>query len=185
MIKNSAKIGAMFVILVILAFSVNSYIDGGNKILESVTGNTVNTGSSEASSEIASINEDGTQVVKLKVENYGYVFEPSTLNKNVKTKVIADMDTISGCLRDIRIPAFGIQKLLTEEDNTFEFTPTQSGEFRIHCSMNMGQGTFIVVEQDGTKSDFVEDSSAAANNMLAGMKGGSCGAAGGGCGCGG
>ncbi|MBS3094607.1 cupredoxin domain-containing protein [Candidatus Pacearchaeota archaeon] len=79
-----------------------------------------------------------------------------------------------GCSKSILIPAFNIQKNLNEKNKIIEFTPDKSGTFNIMCSMNMYRGTFIVLENDGTKSNYFETPSAT---------GGSCSM--GGCGCGG
>ena len=124
------------------------------------------------------------QYVKLSMQNYGYVLEPSVLIKDVPVVMEVDMKTVYGCMRSIVIPAFGVRENVNEQNNVFEFTPDKSGEFGIACSMNMGRGKVTVVEQDGTKSDFVE--TAASDDSFA--QPGSCGAApggAGGCGCGG
>ncbi len=58
----------------------------------------------------------------------------------------------------------------------FTFIADKSGTFNIACSMNMYRGTFVVLESDGTKSDYVEEKSSASGGC--GM-GGGCGGCGG------
>ena len=116
------------------------------------------------------------QVVKLSVKNGNYVLEPSEIKKGVLTRIEADMSAMPGCSKSVRIPAFKVTKTFNSNSNTVEFTPDKTGTFNIACSMNMYKGTFTVLESDGSKSNFVE---------TAPSSGGSCGASGGGCGCGG
>ena len=122
----------------------------------------------------AIVSNSQVQEVKLSFVNYEYKLEPSTFTQGVPVRMVADMDTIYGCMRDVRIPAFGVSKYVSEGDNIIEFTPTKSGRFNIMCSMNMGRGSFSVVESDGSSADYVETVPIAAA--------GSC--ASGGCGCG-
>ena len=118
------------------------------------------------------------QKVLLKFENYQYKLEPSELQKGVPVRMEVDLDSVYGCMRDIVIPSFGVDKYVREGNNIIEFTPTKSGTFNIQCSMNMGRGKFSVVKSDGSKSAYVEE----AENPAAGA---TCGSSGGGsCGCG-
>jgi hypothetical protein len=122
--------------------------------------------------------KDGVQEVTLRMEGWKYIMEPATLQKGIPVKMTVDLKTVTGCMTDIVIPSFNVRKVVRQGDNVIEFTPDKTGDFRMACSMNMGKGTFSVVEPDGTKSSFVEAASA--------PSGGGCGlAAGGGCGCGG
>jgi plastocyanin domain-containing protein len=85
------------------------------------------------------------QEVKVSFENYGYLLEPSTLKAGVPVRMTADLGSLYGCMRDIRIPQFGVSKYVSNGDNTIEFVPDKTGTFNIMCSMNMGRGTFNVV----------------------------------------
>jgi hypothetical protein len=116
------------------------------------------------------------QSVTLKMVNYGYELEPSTFKKGVPVRMEVDLSTVYGCMRDVRIPAFGVSKYVREGDNVIEFTPTKSGTFNIACSMNMGRGSFSVEEGDGQVAAYVEPEPIA--------EAGSCGSGAGGCGCG-
>jgi len=116
------------------------------------------------------------QIVKLSVENGKYVMNPSELKVGVPVRLEADMSKMPGCSRSIVIASFNVRKTFTSTSNIIEFTPNKAGTFNIACSMNMYKGTFTVLGNDGSKSNYVEQ---------APTGGGSCGASGGGCGCGG
>ena len=116
------------------------------------------------------------QVVKLYVQGSSYVLEPSEIKKGIPVRIEADISKMPGCSRSIVISAFGIRKTLTASDNTITFTPDKAGTFNIACSMNMYLGTFTVLENDGSKSNYVDTTA---------QKAGSCESGSGGCGCGG
>jgi plastocyanin domain-containing protein len=160
--KNVVQIGALLLVLIFMIFGA------------------INTSASRSSSGIAAANFKGdVQEVNLKFENYNYKLVPDNLIKDVPVRMTVEMDTVFGCMRDIRIPAFGVSKYVTDSDNIIEFVPDKSGSFNIACSMNMGRGSFTVSNGDGKVSDYVDTSLAGAS-----ASGGSCGS-GGGCGCGG
>ena len=115
-------------------------------------------------------NQAGVQVIKAWVESSEYKFSQSEFKKGVPVRLEFDMNRVYGCSRSIVIPQFGISKLISESDNVIEFTPDKAGTFNIACSMNMYRGTFTVLQNDGSKADFVEKQAAPS---------------GGGCGCGG
>ena len=89
---------------------------------------------------------DGYQQVELYFINYEYKLVPENLIVNVPVRMSVDLDSVYGCMRAIMIPAFNTRKFLNENDNVVEFTPTKTGVFNIMCTMNMGRGTFRVVE---------------------------------------
>lgn len=115
-----------------------------------------NTKTQTSSVKNTNIGSGEVQYVKLSMRNYEYILEPSVLIKDIPVVMEVDMNTVYGCMRNIVIPSFGVREYVNEQDNVFEFTPDKTGEFGIACSMNMGRGKFTVIEQDGTKSDFVE-----------------------------
>ncbi len=116
--------------------------------------------------------KDGVQEATLRAEGLKFIVEPNTLQAGVPVKMRVDLSTVSGCLRNVVIPEFGVRETVSSSNNIIEFTPTKTGTFRIACAMNMGRGTFVVGEP-----------SPAIQGEITG--GGSCGAGGGGCGCGG
>lgn len=166
--KKSMIIGAAVILLFVLSMTVLSYGKSNQ-----ITGALVGPGSDIISDEI--------QEVKLSFSNYGYVLEPSTLKKNVPVKMEVDMGSVYGCMKDIVIPSFGVRKFVSEGDNVIEFVPDQTGTFKIACSMNMGRGSFDVIESDGSKSDYVQTESELQAAVPASQ--GSCAVSTGGCGC--
>jgi plastocyanin domain-containing protein len=133
-----------------------------------------NSGSATTGNVIANEN---VQIVKLSVEGGNYILSPSTIKKDTPVRIEADISKMPGCSKSVVISAFNIRKSLSSSDNVIEFTPNKAGTFNIACSMNMYQGSFTVLENDGTKPAYVEQKT---------QTGSSCGMAnGGGCGCGG
>jgi plastocyanin domain-containing protein len=122
--------------------------------------------------------QDGYQVVKLRYENYQYQLYPNVMKKGVPVRMEVDLNTVTGCMVAVRIPSFNVAKTVRQGDNIITFTPDKTGTFNIACSMGMGRNTFTVVDDDGQTSSYVETAPAQ-------TAGGSCGATGGGCGCGG
>jgi len=86
------------------------------------------------------------QIVKLSFDDKGYVVTPATVTKGVPVKMEVDLSTVKGCMRTVVIAAFDVKKTVKEGDTTIEFTPTKSGDIKIICGMNMGKGSFTVVE---------------------------------------
>ena len=154
--KKAYLILGMITLIIVL---MGSFLLSGNEN-KSITGNAVNGEIVEA---------------KLWVENSNYVMTPSVFKKGQTVKLVADTSKMPGCSKGIVISEFNVQKVFTPSDNSVEFTPDKTGTFNIACSMNMYKGTFTVLENDGSKSDYVQKSP---------TSGSSCGM-GGGCGCGG
>lgn len=86
------------------------------------------------------------QIVKLSFDDKGYVVTPSTVTKGVPVKMEVDLTTVKGCMRTVVIDAFNVKQTVKEGATTIEFTPTKSGKIEIICGMNMGKGSFTVVE---------------------------------------
>lgn len=181
-------IGVAIAIGIILVISAgNNVIAGGSN---SLTGNAV--------SEKINLNSytGDYQEATLKMEGYEYIVEPSTLIKGVPVKMTVDLDTVYGCMRDIVISPFGVREYVKEGSNVIEFFPDKTGEIPIVCSMNMGRGSFTVVESDGSinSADQQEINKAASKSTVTtGSCDGSCGGSksgngelgSGSCGCGG
>ena len=130
--------------------------------------------STKASPQLIIDKNQAVQIVKLSVKNGQYVLEPFQFKKDVLVRMEADLSTMPGCSKSIRIPSFDISKTFSSNDKVVEFIPDKAGTFNIACSMNMYRGTFTVLESDGTKPNYVEQKLNTGN---------SCGM-GGGCGCG-
>ena len=86
------------------------------------------------------------QEVKLTFDAKGYVVTPSTMTKGVPVRMEVDLGTVKGCMRTVVIDAFNVKKTVKDGDTVIEFTPTKSGPIQIVCGMNMGKGSFTVVE---------------------------------------
>jgi plastocyanin domain-containing protein len=86
------------------------------------------------------------QTVKLTFDDKGYVVTPDSVTKGVPVKMEVDLGTVKGCMRTVVINAFDVKKTVKEGETTIEFTPTKSGKIDIICGMNMGTGTFTVVD---------------------------------------
>lgn len=159
--SNLWVFGILIVIAIIGYFVFSSGISGGK-----ITGNTINNGD--------------VQVVKMWVENGAYKFDKSVVVGKL-VRIEADMNRMPGCSKAFMIPAFGVSKTFSTSNNALEFTPNKAGAFNVACSMNMYKGSLIVLESDGSKSNFKEAASASSGSCGAG---GGCGGSGG-CGCGG
>jgi plastocyanin domain-containing protein len=87
-----------------------------------------------------------TQSVKLTFDDKGYVVTPETVTKGVPVKMEVDLNTVKGCMRTVVINAFNVKQTVKEGSTTIEFTPSKSGKIEIICGMNMGKGSFTVVD---------------------------------------
>jgi plastocyanin domain-containing protein len=94
--------------------------------------------------------EKKVQVVKLSFDDNGYVVTPPTVVKGIPVRMEVDLQTVKGCMRTVVIDAVNVKKTVKAGDTTIEFTPAKSGPVGIVCGMNMGKGSFKVVEP-GTK----------------------------------
>jgi plastocyanin domain-containing protein len=90
--------------------------------------------------------EKKLQTVKLTFDDKGYVVTPATVTKGVPVRMEVDLDTVKGCMRTVVIDAFNVKKTVKAGETTIEFTPTRSGKIDIICGMNMGKGSFTVVD---------------------------------------
>jgi plastocyanin domain-containing protein len=86
------------------------------------------------------------QVVKLTFDDKGYVVTPASVTKGVPVRMEVDLDTVKGCMRTVVIASFDVKKTVKTGDTTIEFTPSKTGPISIICGMNMGKGSFTVVE---------------------------------------
>jgi len=86
------------------------------------------------------------QTVKLSFDDNGYVVTPSTVTKGVPVRMEVDLGTVKGCMRTVVIDAFKVKQTVKDGATTIEFTPSKSGKIEIVCGMNMGKGSFAVVD---------------------------------------
>jgi len=99
----------------------------------------------------ASKAEKKVQQAKLTFDDKGYVVTPSSLVNGVPVKMEVDLQTVKGCMRTVVIDAFKVKKTVKEGDTTIEFTPSKTGEIPVVCGMNMGKGSFKVVNPPGAR----------------------------------
>jgi plastocyanin domain-containing protein len=90
--------------------------------------------------------EQKPQAVKLTFDDKGYVVTPDTVTKGVPVKMEVDLTTVKGCMRTVVINAFNVKQTVKDGATTIEFTPSKSGKIEIICGMNMGKGSFTVVD---------------------------------------
>jgi plastocyanin domain-containing protein len=147
---------------------------------------TATTAAATASTSTTATDPTGVQTATMKVVNGNYVLSQSVFKKGIPVRITADIANMPGCSKSFTIPDFNIRKSLSANDNIIEFTPDKSGTFRMACTMNMYTGTFTVTD-DGlapTGAAAVQQAQVA-SAVASKPSGGSCGATGGGCGCGG
>jgi hypothetical protein len=189
--------GAILIFVLILGFSAKNILAGNlignsnngqqystnvqsNNLAESGTVNGNNAGTGTSGTGIAAVGSGNVQNVKLALVDFSYKMTPNKIVKGVPVRIEVDASTLAGCMKNVVIKDFNVRKTITASDNIIEFTPDKTGVFWITCSMGMGPGSFEVVNSDGTS-----DPNAAAQVAAPKPSGGSCGASGGGCGCGG
>lgn len=182
MVNTTKQIMILGAVLAVSAIVVASFFLGGAQDVQATTTNSI---TGNAPKILTNNGDENFQEVKLSFKNYEYRLEPSTLQKDVPVRMIVDLDTVYGCMRDVVISSFGVREYVSNKDNVIEFTPDKSGTFNIACSMNMGRGTFDVVDATGTKSAFVEEAPKVVANSGSSCSGGGSAGNVGGCGCGG
>ncbi len=86
------------------------------------------------------------QTVRLTYDDKGYVVTPDTVVKGVPVRMEVDLGTVKGCMRTVVMSAINVKKTVKEGETVIAFTPTRSGKIEIVCGMNMGRGSFTVVD---------------------------------------
>ncbi len=86
------------------------------------------------------------QVVKLSLDDRGYVVTRPTVARGVPVRMEVDVTAVTGCTRTVVIDAFKVKKTVKEGDSAIEFTPTTNGPVQLVCGMNMVRGSFTVVD---------------------------------------
>lgn len=184
--KKYVIAGAIFIVVLILAFSAKNILagnpTGGQDYSTNTQANNLATGGNAGTTGtgVATVGPGNVQNAKLALVDFSYKLTPNKLVKGVPVRIEVDASTLSGCMVNVVIKDFNVRKKITAKDNIIEFTPDKTGVFWITCSMGMGPGSFEVVNPDGTS-----DPNAKAQAVAPKASGGSCGAGGGGCGCGG
>lgn len=85
------------------------------------------------------------QSVEITVDG-GYTPSVVTLKKGVPAKLIFLRKDPSGCLEQVVMPDFGVSsKLPVNKPYVINITPTEVGQFKYACGMNMFFGTVVVI----------------------------------------
>jgi plastocyanin domain-containing protein len=84
------------------------------------------------------------QIIAITVDG-GYSPNVVTLEQNVPAELVFTRKDPSSCLEQVVFPDFGLSKHLpVNEPVTVAFTPTEVGEYKYACGMNMFFGKVIV-----------------------------------------
>jgi len=141
-IVRNVIIFAALIIVIAATFTIfiiskrDSSVNGVN----SVTSQVATTDASGANTAVTKAVQDAT----LSVVGGNYIITPSTLKKGIPVRMTADLASLKGCSRSVVIASLGVSKYVQPGDNIITFTPTQTGNIRIACSMNMYTGSFNV-----------------------------------------
>lgn len=178
--KKFLKIsGVLIIILGIIMFNRGLALNGSSLSFESIKQQAL---SGAGANNDASIAMEGEfQVIEMHVTNRGWEPDKFVLKKGVPVKWKIYGDQINGCNNEIVVKQYGLRIPVKPGLQEITFTPTESKIVSWSCWMGMISGTFIVQDDVGSASDIA----AALNTVPQNTGGGSCGASGGGCGCGG
>ena len=119
------------------------------------------------------------QVIRMKVNRYGWEPDKFVLKKDVPVKWIITAKEINGCNNAIQVPKFGLKFDIKPGEQIITFTPDKEGVISWSCWMGMIPGTFVVKEYIGSAQDIQKTLEEIPEQPKS-----SCGGSGG-CGCGG
>lgn len=129
------KAASYFFIFTALIFGV--FYVKGNFLGNNLTNNAV-------LNEVQPSESGDVQIINLGFKGFNYDPEIIRVKYNVPVRIVVDTNTVRGCMTNINIPAFGISKTVTKNNNIIEFIPTKKGTFKFSCPMGMGTGNIIV-----------------------------------------
>lgn len=109
-------------------------------IVSQVTGS----GSPFSSTPVAATQENGVQVIAMRLSAAGYSPNNITVKKGVPVRIETNATADAGCVRGVMIPDFSINKALDVGEDSFTFTPDKTGTFPFSCQMKMSTGTITV-----------------------------------------
>ena len=97
---------------------------------------------------------DGVQTVEMKVVGLEYIPSRFTVTKGVPVKFVIDGTQAAGCAQIVTLPSMNIRQNLPKlGTKTIEFTPTETGNIPVQCSMAMttpGAGFTVIEQLDGS-----------------------------------
>ena len=100
---------------------------------------------------VATVSADGYQDVALTYGksghrySYNYILTPSEVKVGIPVRITGDVSRLNGCYRTVTISQYNVRKTLSSSDNTVEFTPTETGDITISCSMGMATTKLTVI----------------------------------------
>jgi len=118
----------------------------------------------------------GVQEINMTVTSSGWTPDTFVLKKGVPVRWNIDVKQLTGCNREIIVPAYNLDIKLKQGLNVVEFTPSSEGTISWSCWMGMIPGSFVV------KSDIDLSSQA---QVQAALSSAPAPKRSGGCGCGG
>jgi plastocyanin domain-containing protein len=93
---------------------------------------------------VAATIADNEQSIEITVDG-GYTPNVVTLKKGIPAKLTFLRKDPSGCLEQLVMPDFGVSRTLpVNKPQIIEITPTEIGEFKYACGMNMFFGKVVV-----------------------------------------
>ncbi len=99
-------------------------------------------------SQTVSESAEGFQTVNMTLNYKGYTPNVLYIKKDIPVRWVINAEQISGCTDSIIMPDYDIEKNLKKGENIIEFTPTEVGEIKFSCWMQMVWGKFIVVDSN-------------------------------------
>ncbi|MBI5797444.1 hypothetical protein HZA98_00890 [Candidatus Woesearchaeota archaeon] len=98
---------------------------------------------------LANVSEDGFQDISLTYGKFGYSFNyvlsPNTVKVGIPVRITGDASKLNGCFRAVTVPQYHVGKIMSSQDSTLEFTPTETGDVVISCTMGMATTTLKVI----------------------------------------
>lgn len=90
--------------------------------------------------------EDGVQILEIEAGELGFQPVSVSLQTGVPARLVFRRTTEQTCATEVKIPAFDIGPVALPlgEPVVVEFTPTETGEFRFVCGMDMLEGALLV-----------------------------------------
>lgn len=138
------KVVGVFVFMVGLMYSFNFLTLHNLNPFARVT-STVFAGVNPSETELAEVTADGTQVLRMTVNNAGYSPSRFTVQHGKPVKWIITGEEVFGCQGLLQVPEIGISRVLERGENIVEFTPAEKGSIAFSCSSGSVAGQIEVL----------------------------------------
>ncbi|MBU1166935.1 sulfite exporter TauE/SafE family protein [Patescibacteria group bacterium] len=140
-LKNIMKFSGIVVIILGLIMFNRGLINFGYGFGSFVPGQ-----QASSKEEVVNGEVDEYQVVNMELSYGGYSPNVLSIKKGIPVRWVIDAKQVSGCTNEIIVPSYNIKQELKQGENIIEFTPTEAGEIKFSCWMQMVWGKFIVIE---------------------------------------